>query len=376
MKRLNLVNIVHIGPAVLPVTYSRGGAIQRRMLEIAKLQAARGHKVILYSASDETRRVDYHGVEICSLACRGHGYFRDLEFQRKAVRDLLGQRVEVLHFHSLPEGAAFSPEIACKKLLSYDYFAFRRGNKTPLFWWYQEALRKFSYLLPVSNHCWQGSRNYWGLGGIPTQVLHNGVNLDQFCPCPARGQAKRQALGINAERVILYVGRVCEQKGTDILIEAYLRIKQAHASTRLVVVGPADMFGRSGQNELTRRISECGGLYLGAVEEAELAAIYNMADVFVMPTREIEMFGMAAIEAQACGKPVVASRHGGLPEVISEQSGLFFQTGDAGSLAEQLSFLLENAEFYRSLAAVARENATRFAWARIVDQLEDIYSQS
>jgi len=88
------------------------------------------------------------------------------------------------------------------------------------------------------------------------------------------------------------------------------------------------------------------------------------------------MFGMAAVEAQACGKPVVASRHGGLPEVISEQSGLFFRTGDAGSLAEQLSFLLENAEFYRSLAAVARENATRFAWARIVDQLEDIYSQS
>jgi glycosyltransferase involved in cell wall biosynthesis len=370
------VIIVHLGPAALPVTFSRGGAIQRRMLEIAKLQAARGHQVILYSASNETRRVDFHGVEIRSLACRRHGYLRDLEFLWKAVRDLLGQNVEVLHFHSLPEGAAFSREIVCKKLLSYDYFVFRRGNKTPLFWWYKEALRKFSYLLPVSNHCWEGSKNYWGLGGIPAQVLHNGVNLNQFCPCPASGQAKKQDLGINGERVILYVGRVCEQKGTDILIEAYIRMREIDSSSRLVVVGPADMFGRSKENELTRRISECGGLYLGAVEDAELASIYNMADVFVMPTREIEMFGMAAVEAQACGKPVVASRHGGLPEVISEQSGLFFRTGDAGSLAEQLSFLLKNGEFYRSLEAFARENAMRFAWAKIVDQLEDIYSQS
>src|ERR1019366_6625361 len=120
-------------------------------------------------------------------------------------------------------------------------------------------------------------------------------------------------------------------------------------------------------------VSKCGGLYLGAVEEEELASVYNMADVFVMPTREIEMFGMAAVEAQACGKPVVASRHGGLPEVISEQSGLFFQTGEAGALADQLSFLLGNEELYRSLAVAARESAERFGWSKIVDQLEDIY---
>jgi glycosyltransferase involved in cell wall biosynthesis len=367
--------IVHLGPAALPVTYSRGGAIQRRILEIGKQQASRGHQVVLYSADAENGREKRDGVEIRSLKCTSASTFRDFEFMRKALRDLRGQNVDILHFHSLPEGAAFSGEIARKKFLSYDYFQFRRGKKTPLFWWYRGALRKFSCLLPVSEHCWDGSRDYWALSDVASRILHNGVNLEQFCPDPFRGQAKKQALGIGPERIILYVGRVCNQKGSDLLIGSYLRLKQKYASCRLVVAGPANEFGQAGSNRLTQRIAESGGLYLGAVEESELNAIYNMADIFVMPTREIEMFGMAAVEAQACGKPVVASRHGGLPEVISERSGLFFPNGDEAALADQLLLLLRDRDSYHKYAEAARANAARFGWPKIVDQLEDIYSQ-
>lgn len=367
--------IVHLGPAALPLTHSLGGAIQRRMLEIAKQQAIRGHHVVLYSADTGTSKEEHFGVEIRSVRCARSAYARDLEYLRKALRDLRGEKVDIIHFHSLPEGAALAGDIAEKKFLSYDYFEFRRGKKTPLFWWYRNALRKFSCLLPVSDHCWDGSREYWHLGGVPARILHNGVNMQQFCPDPVRGQAKRQALGIKSERVILYVGRVCRQKGSDLLIDSYLRLKQKFADCRLVVAGPANEFGQEGSSNLTRRISESGGLYLGAVPESELNEIYNMADIFVMPTREIEMFGMAAVEAQACGKPVVASRHGGLPEVISERSGLFFPNGDEAALADQLFRLLRDQHFCASFADAARANAARFQWPRIVDQLDEIYSQ-
>jgi glycosyltransferase involved in cell wall biosynthesis len=386
------VIIVHLAPASLPVTHRRGGAIQRRVLEIAKAQSARGHKVILYSAVDSLRcsgggvggrsgENDYaqerdDDIEIRNVSCQQTAYFREIEYLVKVRRDLKGQKVDVLHFHSLPEGAALSGGIAGKKILSYDYFIFRRGKQTPLYWWYRNALRKFSCLLPVSEYCRRGSQAYWDFKDVPVQVLHNGVSLQQFCPNPEQGLSKKRELGIDSEKVILYVGRVCEQKGTDVLIDAYLRLKEKDSASRIVVAGPADMFGKRGENELTRRISECGGLYLGAVEEDQLNAVYNMADVFVMPTREIEMFGMAALEAQACGKPVVASRHGGLPEVISEKSGLFFQTGDSAGLASQLSLILGNERLCQSLGLAARENASRFAWPRIVGQLEDIYSES
>lgn len=368
--------IVHLGPAALPVTYRHGGAIQRRILEIAKQQAARGHRVAIYSADRETKREELSGVEIRSLACAGSGFYRDFLYLRGALADLRDREgVEILHFHGLPEGAALAGGITRKKFLSYDYFTFRRGKKTPLYWWYRKSLRRFSCLLPVSEHCWDGSRDYWALGDVAARILHNGVNTDHFRPDPMNGLAKKRSLGMDAERIILYVGRVCEQKGSDVLIRAYLRLKQEYPDCRLVVAGPADRFGQKRGNELTQRIRECGGLYLGAVEEAELNAIYNMADIFVMPTREVEMFGMAAVEAQACGKPVIASRHGGLPEVISERSGLFFPNGDDAALADQLLLLLRDQDLRRTLAEAARPSAARFAWPKIVDQLDQIYSQ-
>ncbi len=369
--------IAHIGPAALPIPNRTGGAIQRRMLEIAKTQVARGHRVILYASAEKPAVREHDGVEIRDVPCdRSVAYFREIEFLKKALRDVRDTKVDVLHFHSLPEGGALASDIGCTKVLSYDYFVFRRGKKTPLFWWYRNSLRKFSRLLPVSEFCRRGSQDYWNLDAVQLRVLHNGVNLEQFSPKPAERTAKRLALNVGEGQVILYVGRVCEQKGTDVLIDAYLRLRQKWPDVRLVVAGPAMEFGRAGDTDLTRRITESSGVYLGAVEESELADIYNLADIFVMPTRSIEMFGMAAVEAQACGKPVVASRHGGLPEVISDKSGRFFPVGDAVALSEQLSLLLEDSTLYQSLAKAARENAARFDWNRIVDRLDTIYSQT
>jgi glycosyltransferase involved in cell wall biosynthesis len=367
------VKIVHLGPSVLPILYPLGGAVQRRMLEIAKVQAARGEKVIIYSADSESGRVECHGVEIRSIACRYRMPFRDFEYMRKTLQELRSEPVDILHFHNLSEGAAYSRAIQAKKFLSFDNFVFRRGKKTPFFLWYRSALRKFSCLLPVSEYCLHGYQAYWGSNGVPIRTLYNGVNLEQFSPDLAGGLAKKRALGIENKRVILYVGRVCPQKGTDLLIAAFQQLKQSLSNVSLVIAGPAEQFGTTNRTGLTRQISEVGGLYVGPVPEKDLAAIYNLCDVFVMPTRSIEMFGMAALEAQACGKPVVCSRHGGLPEVISEKSGVFFPTGDAGALADSLQQLFNDAHQYGARAESARENALRFAWPKIVGELEHTY---
>lgn len=367
------MTIVHLGPSVLPISYPFGGAIQRRMLEMAKAQSARGENVIIYSADSESGQTNFHGVEIRSIACRHMMPFRDFEYMKKALRELRRESVDVLHFHNLPEGAAYSMAIRAKKFLSFDYFIFRRGKRTPLFWWYRSAVRQFSSLLPVSQYCLQGCKSYWGWDGVPMRVIHNGVNLEQFSPDPASGLARKRSLGIEKARTILYVGRVCQQKGTDLVIEAFQRLRRKFPNVCLVVAGPAEQFGNRGQTNLTRRISEVGGIYLGPVEERDLAAIYNLCDIFVMPSRSIEMFGMAALEAQACGKPVVCSQHGGLPEVISPESGMFFPVGNADALAGCLSDLIQNADLYRSKAEAARPNALRFGWSRIIDDLETTY---
>lgn len=342
------------------------------MLEMAKAQSARGEKVIIYSADSESRRTNCDGVEIRSILCRMRMPFRDFEYMRKALHELRSESVDVLHFHNLPEGAAYSKAIRATKLLSFDYFVFRQGKRTPLFWWYRKALRHFSWLLPVSNYCLRGYQAYWGSNGVPIRILYNGVNVDQFSPDLASGLIRKRALGIENKRVILYVGRVCRQKGTDLLIDAFQHLKQRCENVSLVVAGPAEQFGNQRHTGLTRMIAEVGGIYLGPVQDKDLAATYNLCDVFVMPTRSIEMFGMAALEAQACGKPVVCSNHGGLPEVISQKSGLFFPVGSVEGLAESLRQLLEDADLYKSKTEASRSNAQRFSWPHIVDQLAHI----
>jgi glycosyltransferase involved in cell wall biosynthesis len=186
--------------------------------------------------------------------------------------------------------------------------------------------------------------------------------------------ARRAALGLDPDEfVILYVGRVCRQKGTDLLVEAYARLRAEGRKVRMVVAGPIGQFGHEGSDEITRALGMQQGLYLGPVDEAILPSIYNIADAFVLPTRSHEMFGMAAIEAQACGRPVICSDHGGLPEVVLASSGLLFRPGDVDGLAQLLRTLMDNPDMRRRFSEAAVVNARRFAWETITAQLNEVY---
>jgi glycosyltransferase involved in cell wall biosynthesis len=373
------MKIVHIGPPHLPVLYALGGAIERRMRELARRQADAGAEVILYSAEDKTQTMHYHGAEVRALACNQKDTVRAAEFMYKAMRDVRSVSPDVIHFHSLVEGAAFASWFArgmrAKTLLSFDFFEFRRGRENPFFPWYKKALNRFSELLPVSEYCRSGACDYWSIPQDRMRVLYNGVSIQQFFPDPQASLARRSALGIAGDEfVLLYVGRVCEQKGTDLLVEAYRMLRNEHRRVRLVIAGPIGQFGTSGSNGITDALEDSQGIYLGPVEEAILPSVYNMADVFVMPTRQAEMFGMAAIEAQACGVPVVCSNHGGLPEVINPKSGLLFETGSAMDLARNLRALMDNPELKRRCATAAVPNAERFSWENIVRELNQVYA--
>jgi len=367
------VHIVHIGPSQLPLRHARGGAIERRMLELGAAQVSRGHQVTVYSAELQKSVTQFRGMEVRALACRHMGLARRWEFLFRAIRDL--DSADVLHFHSVPEGALLAWNLRGLKALSYDYFQWR-GTQLPILrWMYRQALQKFDALLPVSDFCRSESMRYWGLPLECARVLYNGVNVEQFQPDLEARQRMRMELGLGARLVVLYVGRVCHQKGTDLLLDAYAKLRRRMPEVMLVVAGPAERFARQIGNSFTEEIPRAGGIYLGAVEETTLGALFNTCDIFVMPTRQHEMFGMAALEAQACGKPVVCSRHGGLPEVVTEQSARFFPTGDSGALATELESLLRSSEERQRMSIAARANAEKFSWQQVACDLDNIYAE-
>jgi glycosyltransferase involved in cell wall biosynthesis len=157
-------------------------------------------------------------------------------------------------------------------------------------------------------------------------------------------------------------------------VNAYARMRAEGRKVRLVVAGPIGQFGHEGSDEITTMLRANDGLYLGPVEEAILPSVYNMADVFVLPTRVNEMFGMAAIEAQACGRPVVCSNHGGLPEVVRTSSGLLFESGNLDDLTQQLRTMMDDNALRHQFSEAAVTNARRFAWETITQELGEVYS--
>jgi glycosyltransferase involved in cell wall biosynthesis len=362
------MKIAHVGPANLPILFSRGGAIERRIVSMASVQARLGHQVTLFSAEESTRVSFHQGFRLQALACSRTGFLRTLEFLAKAGRVLRTERFDLIHFHSMPEGIWFTRNSRATRILSYDFFRLRRWEHRPLYGLYRRTLCSYDWLLPVSEFCKTTSQEFWRVKGDTIRVLHNGVDLDQFTSNAASGAAMRKRLRLSEAPILLYVGRVCEQKGTDVLLDAYDLLRRRMPHVQLVIAGPAEHFGQGGTTPLVQRIAEVGGSYLGAVEEVDLAAIYNMATVYVMATRRDEMFGMAALEAQACGKPVVCSHQGGLPEVIPLTSGMHFPVGDAPELAAQLTRLLGDPALSQQMAKAAVANAERFSWSTIVAQ--------
>jgi glycosyltransferase involved in cell wall biosynthesis len=92
-----------------------------------------------------------------------------------------------------------------------------------------------------------------------------------------------------------------------------------------------------------------------------------------MPTRAYEMFGMAAVEAQACGKPVVSSDLGGLREVVPSNCGARFPVGDSARMGEEIEKLVDDSNLYAACSENALINAATYDWARICDTCDELY---
>jgi glycosyltransferase involved in cell wall biosynthesis len=374
------MNVVHVCVAgTQPLLAQDGGAIQRRIIELAKAQVALGHDVVTYSVGPTDREIQVEGVTVRWIRCRTPMPWRHAEYLGRLTMIIRrSSRPSVLTFHGQPEGSMLGRLFRCPSALIYDYFHYAGGRYPFLHSLYQRMLRSFDLLLPCSRYCQEESVAHWALDGANVSVLYNGVNLAQFHPDRRSGAAERERLGLTGP-VVLYVGRVNQQKGTDLLLESWATAHQRVPDAALVIAGPISQFGtpvsRSEQTSWEDRIAEVGGRYLGPVDESRLAAVYNMADVFVMPTRVSEMFGMAAVEAQACGVPVIASDHGGLRETVPRRCGARFPPGDATTLGQEIHRLLSDPIQRADCGKEAAENAKQYSWDRIAQDLDDAYDR-
>ncbi len=206
-------------------------------------------------------------------------------------------------------------------------------------------------------------------------VIPLGVDADRFRPID-KVEARRQ-LGFSDERIILFVGRIEALKGVDILINAAAMLESDIECSVLIVGG--DDASRAEVAELQTLASDLGighrVAFVGAVDHDKLPLFYNAADVCVVPSH-YESFGLVAVEAMACGIPVVASRVGGLTGTVKDgETGYLIPLLCPEPFAERLEMLLDNESLRRNLGEAAVEAVARYSWDNVAGAVLDVYNQ-
>lgn len=216
------------------------------------------------------------------------------------------------------------------------------------------------------------------------EVIPPGVDTSRFYPISV--DEAKEFIGLPSDlKVILYVGRIEPLKGIDTLMRAVATMKESGVHDRFpfcvaIIGGELEDEGAGLSVEMERLTSlrESEGVgedvsFLGSRDQDTLQYYYSAAEVVVVPSH-YESFGLVALEAMACGTPVVASEIGGLAFLVRDgETGFHIPAGDSTSLAQRLTDLLENDELRTRLGRQAAEYAKQYDWTLVTDQVLELY---
>ncbi|MBH59814.1 MAG: hypothetical protein CL907_01345 [Dehalococcoidia bacterium] len=229
-------------------------------------------------------------------------------------------------------------------------------------------------LVVWSNHEKKFIEDKFKINSANIEIIPPGIDVDLFKPSD-KSEA-RKMINLNQDiKTILYVGRLERLKGLDTLLEALSQLEQKDIN--LLVVG-----GLYNLEEVSRLKRICRNLdldqkvhFLGSVTRRELKYYYNSSDVCVLPSY-YESFGLSALEAAACGVPVIASKRGGLSSIVlDKKTGYLLQWRCPGPFVDRLETLISNKGLRETMGRAARNHAMSLSWDKSINQLKDLFNK-
>ena len=215
------------------------------------------------------------------------------------------------------------------------------------------------------------------------RVVHPGVDLEVFVP--GNQQAARKELGVSDDAIVLlFVGRIQPLKAPDVLLKAAAEILKRNPELRgrlvVAICGGPSGSGLERPDALVTLADQLGisdvVKFVPPTSRAELVKWFQAASVCVVPSYS-ESFGLVAIEAQACGTPVIAARVGGLPTAVRDGiSGVLVDGHEADTWATQIMSVVSNEDLRSRLAKGAIAHASHFGWEDTTDKLISVYNEA
>lgn len=381
------------------------GGGERMLWEQARRLAARGHDVRIASRAEPDANVpashEREGVRVRQfpVSRRSVGRFITssiLGARRTTADELARQPADVLHLHQPLAGYGALASGAGRRLPGlYSFYSpapleyrSRRGmtarhraglagaTGTAMLWAFERAcLRRVALVHVLSDFA---ASQLWKLYAVPQErivKIPGAAATELFRPAADRG-AVRRALGMSTDRPLLLTVRNLESRmGLDNLLRAMSIVTLRWPDAMLLIGGTGSL--RKALEAQSRELGLAHHVtFLGFVPDAELPRYYQAADVFVLPTRELEGFGLATVEALACGTPVVGTPIGATPEILRPLcASLVFDGTSPEVMAEGLERFLadktRDPESYERLRNACRAHCERhYAWARATTDLE------
>jgi N-acetyl-alpha-D-glucosaminyl L-malate synthase BshA len=371
---------VKIGITCYP-TYGGSGAVAT---ELGLALAARGHEIHFVSYAQPFRlpgfreRVYFHEVEMEDYPLFEHPPY-SLALSVALHDTARKHELDLLHMHyAIPHAASaylarkmLEPERRVKIVTTLHGTDITLVGLHPSF----HAITRFSILesdglTAVSQYLRDETVRDFSVPASRIEVIPNFIDAKRWRP--DREPCHRSKLAPEGEKILMHVSNFRALKRTEDIVEIYARVVK-RVKSRLVLVGDGPDRPRALKRAADLGVQD-GVLFLG--KHASVEELLACADLFLLPS-ETESFGLAALEAMACGAPVIGSRVGGLPEVVEDGvSGYLRDVGDVEAMADLGVRLLTDDALHRRMSAAARRVAEeRFSVDSIVPRYEAYYER-
>lgn len=235
-----------------------------------------------------------------------------------------------------------------------------------------EGAKEAAAVITISKQVDADVEKYYGVESSRRRLILNGFDEAIFRPIDIERAEVLRGLNLNTDYdyVVSFVGKLTDFKGVDVLIRAAKIYSQEIQNVITLIVGNGEKY-----DELVKLRDDLdvkNVYFLGHRDQEVVAEIYSIADVSVVPSRN-EPFGLVAIEALACGTPVVATNQGGLVDFIDESIGSLVPVEDDIALSEAIAAEILSPNKHERRRMAASKALEYFSWSRVVDDVISLY---
>jgi glycosyltransferase involved in cell wall biosynthesis len=337
---------------------------------MAEYLAQRGHEVHVITSLDEglpeeSYEKGFYIHRLPRIKIRFAGAFL---FWADIVRVIQKISPDIVHAQSLGTGV---PALVSKKLLKIPYVVWGQGSDVYLPDWFTKLtsktiIKNAGSAIALTEDM---KRAMQAMYDRDIAIVPNGIDLKEYT-------SERPMQNVEgAEKRILFVGRLHPVKGVRYLLQAMSIVHQELPEAKLILVGDGE------EREYLENLTGSLGIrkyveFVGRIPHERVPDYMHHADVFVLPSLS-ESFGLVNLEAMACGLPIVATRVGGIPDLIEDgANGYLIDPMNQQQIAEAVLKLLQNEMLWKEMSDNNRKEVEKYRWNTVVATLEEIYQNS